>query len=205
MSWARCKELRRRAITSNANLSSLVQGAMTPRSIAPRATGGALFTKTTDAFARESNSVNRTCIHRKGANLRVALQHNTSPSRPVVDPAPGQDGGFRNLQSTDDLRRHLWLQRPDPKQGRSGEGQVLAIDPHRHQAHPALLDYASGRPRLAARRQPGLAGAQGRMAGEGQLPLRREDPHPVVGTRVGRRQEEGGLLHVRPVCEGGHL
>jgi hypothetical protein len=89
VSWARCKELRRRAITSNANLSSLVQGAMTPRSIAPRATGGALFTKTTDTFACESNSVHRTCIHRQGAKLRVALQHNTSPSRPVVDPVAG--------------------------------------------------------------------------------------------------------------------
>jgi hypothetical protein len=59
-----------------------------PRSIAPRATGGDLFTKTT-VCAPKQHSVQRTCIHRQGAELRVALQHNTSPSWTVVDPVAG--------------------------------------------------------------------------------------------------------------------
>ncbi len=42
------------------------------------------------------------------------------------------------------------------------------------------------------------------MAGEGQLAAGGEDPDPVVGSGIGRRQHEGRLAEVRPTGEGSH-
>ena len=115
--------------TSNANLSSSVQGAMTPRSMAPRATGGALFTKTADTFARQNNTACRTCIHRQGAKLRVALQHNTSPSRAVVDPVTGNYVVRGKAQPAANALKVARRQRTVPQKRGGGEGEQGAAAP----------------------------------------------------------------------------
>src|SRR5690606_7579532 len=69
----------------------------------------------------------------------------------------------------------------------------------------ALLDEPPLRRGRAARGEPPVRGPEGRVAGEGQLGAGGEDPHPVVGGGVGRREEEGGLGEVRPRREALHL
>jgi hypothetical protein len=70
---------------------------------------------------------------------------------------------------------------------RRGEGQPIpgadATSPDGAFLHDAALDVcAAGRQAL----QPGVAGAQRRVAGERQLAAGREDAHAVVGPRAGR-------------------
>ena len=92
-----------------------------------------------------------------------------------------------------------------PEQGRLLEGQravARPLDPD--QAGPALLDDDVGIAGLATRLQPGMARAEGRMAGERQFGRRCEDAQPVVGGRRGGRQEVGRLGQVRPGREPLH-
>src|ERR1700722_6777084 len=50
-----------------------------------------------------------------------------------------------------------------------------------------------------------MRGAERGVAGERQLALRGEDPHPVVGAVVGGSEQERRLGEVRPVREPPHL
>ena len=56
----------------------------------------------------------------------------------------------------------------------------------------------------AAGLEPGVARPERRVAGEGQLPPGREDPHPVVGAGLRRREHERRLRQVRPVGDPLH-
>ena len=83
----------------------------------------------------------------------------------------------------------LVVDRSRPQQRRRGERQT---------GHPSGAADQAGRALLHDRRraargvppcgQPGVAGAEGRVPGEGQLRRRREDPDPVVGVRGRRRR-----------------
>ena len=53
--------------------------------------------------------------------------------------------------------------------------------------------------------QPDMTGTQCRVPGKGQLTLRREYPHPVVGFRVGRAQYKGGFAQIGPAGQRRHL
>jgi len=77
--------------------------------------------------------------------------------------------------------------------------------PDRDQPGAAFLHGLAGPGRASAAFQPGVAGAQGGMPGEGQFPGRGEDPDQVV--RLGRPggQHEGGFRQVRPAREQLHL
>ena len=88
---------------------------------------------------------------------------------------------------------------------RGGERQAAVGAAHPHETGRALLHHDVGARRLAAGLQPGVARAERRMAGEGQLAARREDPHPVVGAGLRRREDERRLGEVRPVGDAGEL
>ena len=97
---------------------------------------------------------------------------------------------------------------------------VHRAGPHqrwRGEREPARRDAARpARRRTPARPGPSCRGvppassqacaaADRRVSGEGQLSGPAPDPHPVVGLRVGRRQQERRLRQVGPVGEAGHL
>jgi hypothetical protein len=69
----------------------------------------------------------------------------------------------------------------------------------------AFLDEAALLFRGAAGVEPGRGRTEGGVAGEGQLPVRSEDPQAVVGGGIGGGEDEGGLGQVRPVRDPGHL
>jgi len=69
---------------------------------------------------------------------------------------------------------------------------VLAYEPAR------TVPYATGL-------QPGVGRAQGGVPHEAQFLAGREDPHPVIGSRVLGRQQERGFGQVGPVGERLHL
>ena len=77
--------------------------------------------------------------------------------------------------------------------------------PERYQAGWAFLHDHVAPGGRAARLQPGVRGAEGRVPGERKLLHRGEDPHPVVRPLVGRRQQERGLRQVGPAGEQPHL
>ncbi len=59
-------------------------------------------------------------------------------------------------------------------------------------------------PGHAAGFEPGVATAQGRVAGEGQFLGGGEDPQAVVGPGIAGLEQKGGFAEVGPVGEGGH-
>ncbi len=90
------------------------------------------------------------------------------------------------------------------RQRRRGERVAGAVAADAHRADLALLDDLARRVRPAAALEPGVAAAERRMAGEGQLAARREDADAVVGARVGRREQERRLAEVGPARERLH-
>ena len=136
-------------------------------------------------------------------HLRRALQHHRAPARAVVDPLVMQHLGRRHAQAGDDARQQLGLERPAAAQRRRREGQAAAVAADAHQADAALLHHQRRVARHAAGGQPGVAASERRVAGKRQFAAGREDAHAVVGGRVLRRQQEGGLGQVGPAREGG--
>ena len=74
-----------------------------------------------------------------------------------------------------------------------------------HQSLLALLHHHIATARPATRLQPGVAGAERRVAREGQLATGREDAHAVIRRVVRRRQQERGFGQVGPRREMLHL
>ncbi len=77
--------------------------------------------------------------------------------------------------------------------------------PHRHEADTALLDDHVVLPRCAPVGEPSVAGAERGVAGERQLGVGGEDPDPIVGLRIDRREHERGLRQVRPGGDALHV
>ena len=76
-------------------------------------------------------------------------------------------------------------------------------------ARPRVRPRTPG-PRLrtagrAALLEPGVCAPQRRVPGKGKLLVGGEDAQPVVGRRLGGRQQERGLREVGPSCERRHL
>ena len=65
-----------------------------------------------------------------------------------------------------------------PARSNGRRGEAVRCLPDRDQASKALLHDQAGTPGLVPGARPGMASAQGRMAGERQLGTRGEDPHP---------------------------
>ncbi len=86
-----------------------------------------------------------------------------------------------------------------------GEGEAIRRAADWDQAGGALLDDGVSLLRRAAGFEPGVAGAESWVAGEGELGDGGEDADVVVGVRLGRWQDEGRLREVRPVGEALHL
>ena len=103
-----------------------------------------------------------------------------------------------------DPRKHVRRHVAGAPQGRGGKGQALTVPPDADEPHAALLHDVLLL-RRGARRQPDMATAERRMSGKRQLPLRREDAHPIVGFRIRRRQQERGFAEIGPVGDGRHV
>jgi hypothetical protein len=95
--------------------------------------------------------------------------------------------------------------RSRPDQRWRPERQPAAVAAHGDEPGGALLHDDAvllGRP---ARFEPGMAGAEGGVAGEGELGHGGEDPDAVVGAGVVGGQDEGGLRQVHPVGHPLHV
>jgi enterochelin esterase-like enzyme len=128
------------------------------------------------------------------------------PARPVVDPLRVDDVGAGDSEHGGDLRHERRLDVAGSDQRRCGEGQTRTVAAELHQPHRALLDdRVAGR--ATAGLQPRVAAADRRMARERELlaaTRRGVDVDAVVGRRVGRRHQEGGLGQVRPARDSAH-
>jgi hypothetical protein len=130
--------------------------------------------------------------------IRLQFQHLTrrrqlddGPAGPVVHPLVGQHLVVTEAEGLDDLVQVLGLDGPAATGGRGRERQQAGAPPYLDQTGIALLADAV-RPRWrCAPFQPGVGRAERRVAGEGQLAARGEDPQPVVG-----RGRGGGRTNV---------
>ena len=111
----------------------------------------------------------------------------------------------RSMPSTDTIRRRV-SSSTGPERSSGGAANASAPSIRRSPIRPASHSWIT-RPRAVdpAARQPGVAGAERRVAGERKLPAGREDPHPVVGPSGFGRQDERRLRQVRPAGEALHL
>ena len=92
------------------------------------------------------------------------------------------DSGRRDAEAVRDrcdLRRRGLAKR----RRRQGEEQAIAVDRDLDETFAALLDQTSGGSRHDPVPERCMGGADGRMAGERQLPARGEDSQPVVSER----------------------
>lgn len=136
-------------------------------------------------------------------HLLGIAQQQPHPARAVVDPGRVDDLVGGEPQRPGHGLEVGGFDGPGAEQRRGRERQSGSTT-QRHQPGAALLhDAVLGR-RLAARLQPGVGRADGRVARERQLGAGREDPQPVVGPGVGRGQHEGGLAEVGPPGERLH-
>ena len=159
------------------------------------------------AAARRPRRPSRRALQRRvsGSSASTASARSSSsaePARAVVEPARGEHGA-RDAER----RAHRGEQRRLDRSLASGGAANASRSPSCRivtspTAHCCTTRRAS---RHAAARQPGVAAAERRMAGERQLAARREDAHAVVGLGVGGRQQEGRLRQVGPAREGLHL
>ncbi len=97
------------------------------------------------------------------------------------------------------------VQRPGADHRRGTEREQFALLPHLDQPDRALLHDHSRLFRHPARFEPRMARAERRMACERHLAARIEDPHPVVGTGIARREQECRFGETEPLGEPQHL
>ena len=137
-----------------------------------------------------------------------AVQQQAQPDRAVVQQLRGYHLVGLQPQGAGDLGQQRRV-RCAALQRRRGKRQPLAVTANPHQAHTAFLGDVLWRVRHTARLQPGVAGAQGRVAGKRQLGAGGEDAHAVVrsgGRALGRgRQHKRGFRQVSPVREMLHV
>jgi hypothetical protein len=134
-----------------------------------------------------------------------AVENHDDPPGAVIGPLGIYDVGAINAQHRSNPVDECALDGPAAEQRRRGEAEraVGAADPY--ETDPALLDDLVVAPSRTPGGQPRMAAAQRRMPGERELVRKSEDPHPVVGVRRGRRQEERRLRQVHPPGELLHL
>ena len=138
-----------------------------------------------------------------GASARTARgvgEHHRQPARADGDDLSGRAGGETRAERTLDLGDGVGPERFERRGRRLDRDPPLgagALDRKAEHAGGAFLpqlrpggDEAGLEHRVRA--------AYRRMAGEGQLGARREDPQAVVRARGGRAQYEGRLREVRP-------
>jgi hypothetical protein len=128
-------------------------------------------------------------------------QDDGHPTRAVVDPLTVEDLVPTDPQDAGDPPQDRLVDRARPDQWRRRECEAVGRPADPDQPGRTLLKDHVSRPRLPAGVEPGVAGPERRMPGERQLPGRREDPHPVIGGRVDRIEDERRLREVRPACE----
>jgi hypothetical protein len=146
------------------------------------------------------------CWPRPDRQDRVrAGEQDRHPAGAVVGPGRVDDLRPVDPQHRGDLSEEFPVHRAVTQHRRGGEGQPGGAAAQGHQPGTALLDDHPGLARRPASLQPGVAGPQRWMPGEGQLLAGGEDPHPVVRAAGGRREHERGLREVRPVGEPLHL
>ena len=172
-------------------------GAQLDRRLASRAGGSRRRRGRSRAAPGRSSST------RSALSSRAAIQPGPLSTHSTASISPGSTseraGDFRAASSSE----------AGPERTSGGAAKAspcarsLAADPH--QPGLALLDDLARAARLSPGLEPGVAGAERRMAGERQLEHRGEDADPVVGLGPRRRQHEGRLGEVGPAREPLHL
>ena len=140
----------------------------------------------------------------EGEDLVRGLQEHCLPAGTVVAPLVVDDVAPRQSQPARDALDVCFIQWPAALQWGSGEGEHISRATDAHEPGTALLHDDVGA-RLATCLEPGVAGAEGGMPCEGELPARAEDPDAVVGCISRGRKQESRLREIRPTGEGMHL
>src|SRR5206468_5488003 len=123
------------------------------------------------------------------------------PPGAVVEPVAVDDLAALDAEEAGDVTERRVVERSGAHERRTHEREPAVRAADRHEPRTALLDGDVAGLRGAAGLQPGVAAAERRVTGERELVRRREDPQPVVGTGIPRRQHERRLREVRPPGE----
>ena len=127
------------------------------------------------------------------------------PTRTVVDPLRIKDLVSAQTEHRSDLFDGGRVDRPLSHEGRRGKRQAISGSTDRDKSARALLHDAIRAMLLMMVMEPGVAGAEGGMTGEGKLGRRSKDARLIVSSAVGWREHKGRLRQVRPPSHSLHV
>ncbi|MBP2374948.1 hypothetical protein JOF46_002860 [Paeniglutamicibacter psychrophenolicus] len=127
------------------------------------------------------------------------------PSRTVVRPASFDHGFGIQLECLRDQSDLRCIQCIASHQWRRGKSQAATVLAYANQSGTAFLYDLFLRLRSAPAIQPGTRRSERRMAGEGQLMERSEDPDPIVGGRGCGFKQKRCFAQVCPTGKCRHL
>ena len=139
-----------------------------------------------------------------GKHGRSQVQHDAEPAGSVIDPFGIHNGRATNAKKGSGLDDGRLLGGAGAEQRRCREGQPVRVSADRHQPDPAFLHHDTRLSGHTAAGQPGVACAERRMAGKGQLPVQGEDANAIIGLGSCRGQQEGRLREVQPTGDPLH-